>query len=467
MTPIQARSLPPILAGRDVIGQGKTGSGKTAAFGLGLLQKLDVKRFAIQALVLCPTRELADQVAKEIRRLGRGIHNIKVLTPVDLTHHMLDRINAVDSRLKCFIAITKDRALKEAEEAEREIAAGNYRGPLHGIPIAIKDLIDTKGVPTLGGLAVLKGNVPDQDAPVLKKLNAAGAIMIGKLNLTEGAMAGYHRDFDIPVNPWNADYWPGASSSGPGVAAAAGLCFAAIGTDTAGSIRFPAMANGVVGLKPTFGLVGKSKVFALGDSLDHVGPLTRRVADAAIVLEAMAGHVPSDPNSLDRPVPDLTSGLDMGVKGMRIGYDAAAFLAGFDALALPPGIGPLRNDYDLYQDAATLQPLFDAAHLEYTVPFNLSGAPSLTLPCGFNGDGMPLTIQFGGAPFTEAKLCQIGHAYEQATSWHQRNPPISIWGVIWCQQKIIGISACALLRPGKMPQWFEGRGLANLLTCES
>lgn len=447
------------------------------------------------------------------------------LSPVDLTHHMLDRINAVDSRLKSFIAITKDRALKEAEEAEREIAAGNYRGPLHGIPIAIKDLIDTKGVPTLGGLAVLKGNVPDQDAPVLKKLNAAGAIMIGKLNLTEGAMAGYHRDFDIPVNPWNADYWPGASSSGPGVAAVAGLCFAALGTDTAGSIRFPAMANGVVGLKPTFGLVGKSKVFALGDSLDHVGPLTRRVADAAIVLETMAGHVPSDPNSLDRPVPDLTSGLDMGVKGMRIGYDAAytaigapeeliaayelalsvleklgaqivevcvpaqttqlmdawfaicaseavaahaqtyparaneygayfgdflaigasvsqqqiddawqlrrafstefnAFLAGFDALALPPGIGPLRNDYDLYQDAATLQPLFDATHLEYTVPFNLSGAPSLTLPCGFNGDGMPLTIQFGGAPFTEAKLCQIGHAYEQATSWHQRNPPI-------------------------------------------
>jgi amidase len=457
------------------------------------------------------------EVAEQIRS--------RDLSPVDLTQHILDRIEAVDDELKCFIAVTKDRALKEAKQAEHEIAAGNYRGPLHGIPIAIKDLIDAKDTATLGGLAVLKGNVADEDAPVLKKLNAAGAILIGKLNLTEGAMAGYHRDFDIPVNPWNADYWSGASSSGAGVATAAGLCFAALGTDTAGSIRFPAMANGVVGLKPTFGLVGKSRVLSLGDSLDHIGPLTRRVADAAMMLEAMAGHVPSDPHSVDRPCPDLTSTLDAGVKGLRIGYDAAytaigaseeliaaheealsvleklgaeivevsvpsqttelmdawfaicaseavaahaktyparadeyggyfgdflavgasvsqeqiddawelrrifstefnEFLAGFDTLALPSGIGPLRNDYDLYQNAETLQPLFDAAHLEYTVPFDMSGAPALTLRCGFTSDGMPLAIQFGGAPYSEATLCRIGHAYEQATSWHERNPPI-------------------------------------------
>lgn len=447
------------------------------------------------------------------------------LSPVDLTQHMLDRIDAVDKELKCFVTVTRDRALKEAEQAEREIAAGNYLGALHGIPIALKDLIDAKDIPTLGGLAVLKGNVPDEDAPVLKKLNAAGAVMIGKLNLTEGAMAGYHRDFDIPVNPWNADYWSGASSSGAGVATAAGLCFAALGTDTAGSIRFPAMANGVVGLKPTFGLVGKSGVLPLGDSLDHIGPLTRRVADAATMLETMAGYVRSDPHSLDRPVPDLTSGLNLGVKGMRIGYDAAytaigaseeliaaheealseleklgaqivevsvpsqttglmeawfaicaseavaahaktyparaaeyggyfadflalgasvsqeqiddawqlrrtfseefnEFLTGVDALALPSGIGPLRNDYDLYQNAETLQPMFDAAHLEYTVPFDMTGAPGLTVRCGFTSEGMPLTIQFGGAPFSEATLCRIGHAYEQATRWHERNPSI-------------------------------------------
>ena len=447
------------------------------------------------------------------------------LSPVDLTRHMLDRIDTIDGALKSFARVTRDRALKEAEKAEREIAAGDYRGPLHGIPIAIKDLIDAKGTPTLGGLAVLKGNFAVDDAPVLKKLSEAGAILIGKLNMTEGAMAGYHRDFEIPVNPWNADYWAGASSSGSGVSVAAGLCFAALGTDTAGSIRFPAMANGVVGLKPTFGLVGKSGALILGDSLDHIGPLTRRVADAAIMLEAMAGYDKFDPHSLDRPAPDLTSNLDSGVEGMRIGYDATytaigaskeliaaheaalseleklgaqivevsvpsqttelmdawfaicaseavaahaktyparaadyggyfgdflalgatitqeqidsawrlrrafsaefnEFLASVDALALPSGIGPLRNDYDLYDNAEALQPLFDKAHLEYTVPFDMAGAPGLTIRCGFTAEGMPLALQFGGAPFSEATLCRIGHAYEQATSWHESNPPI-------------------------------------------
>jgi amidase len=457
------------------------------------------------------------EVAERIKR-GK-------LSPLELTRHMLDRIDTIDRELKSFVTVTRDRALKEAEKAEREIAAGNYRGPLHGIPIAIKDLIAAKDIPTLGGLAVLKGNVAVDDAPVLKKLSAAGAILIGKLNMTEGAMAGYHHDFEIPVNPWNADYWSGASSSGSGVSVAAGLCFAALGTDTAGSIRFPAMANGVVGLKPTFGLVGKSGALTLGDSLDHIGPLTRRVADAAIMLETMAGYDKFDRHSLDRPAPDLTSSLQSGVAGMRIGYDATytaigaskeliaaheaalleleklgaqivevsvpsqttelmdawfaicaseavaahaktyparaadyggyfgdflalgatitqeqvdaawqlrrafsaefnEFLASVDALALPSGIGPLQNDYDLYQNAEALQPLFDKAHLEYTVPFDMAGAPGLTVRCGFTAEGMPLAIQFGGAPFSEATLCRIGHAYEQTTSWHESNPPI-------------------------------------------
>jgi len=447
------------------------------------------------------------------------------LSPVDLTQHMLDRIDKLDGQLKSFATVTRDRALNEASQAEHEISGGNYRGPLHGIPIAVKDLIDTKDIPTLGGLAVLNGNIPNEDAPVLRKLREAGAILIGKLNLTEGAMAGYHRDFDIPVNPWNAEYWSGASSSGPGVATAAGFCFAALGTDTAGSIRFPSMANGVVGLKPTFGLVSKHKVITLGDSLDHIGPLTRRVADAAIMLEAMAGYDHADPHSLDCSTPDLTSKINAGVAGMRIGYDEQytaigaskelitaheaalatlenlgakivlskvppktlelmdswlaictseavvahketypsradeygdyfrdfltlgatvtkqqvadawkvrrafaeefnSFLATVDALALPSGTGPLKNEYDLYRDAETLQPLFDKAHLEYTVPFNLAGTPGLTLRCGFSAEGMPLSIQFGGAKHSEAKLCRIGHAYEQATDWHKHNPPI-------------------------------------------
>ena len=212
------------------------------------------------------------------------------LSPVDLTQHMLDRIEKLDGQLKSFATVTRERALNEASQAEHEISGGKYRGPLHGIPIAVKDLIETKNIPTLGGLAVLNGNIPNEDAPVLRKLKEAGAILVGKLNLTEGAMAGYHCDFDIPVNPWNAEYWSGASSSGPGVATAAGFCFAALGTDTAGSIRFPSMANGVVCLKPTFGFVIKHKVIHLGDNIDHIGPLTLRVADAAIMLATLVGY---------------------------------------------------------------------------------------------------------------------------------------------------------------------------------
>ena len=177
------------------------------------------------------------------------IHDGEV-SPVELTKVMLDRIAAVDTELKSYATVTADRALAEAGAAAQEIRSGNYRGPLHGIPIAVKDLCYTQGTRTMGGLAVLRDFVPDVDAPCIKQLQAAGAVLLGKLNLTEGAMAGYHRDFDVPRNPWNTGYWSGASSSGTGVAVAAGLCFAALGSDTGGSIRFPSMANGIVGLKP-------------------------------------------------------------------------------------------------------------------------------------------------------------------------------------------------------------------------
>jgi len=251
------------------------------------------------------------------------------LSPVSLTRHMLDRIEAVDGHLKSYATLMAEPALQTAAEAEAEIAAGNYRGVLHGIPLAVKDLCFTKGVPTMGGLAVLRDFVPDHDATVVQRLDAAGAILLGKLNLTEGAMAGYHRDFDIPVNPWGDDLWPGASSSGSGVATAAGLCFSALGTDTGGSIRFPSMANGVVGFKPSYGRVSRCGVLDLGETLDHVGPLARSVEDAAHVLHAISGHDPADPTSLEEPAPDF-SDLEAGVSGMKIGWDANYAAQGSD-----------------------------------------------------------------------------------------------------------------------------------------
>ena len=173
----------------------------------------------------------------------------------------------------------------------------------------------------MGGTKVLADHVPDFDATVVVKLGAAGAVLLGKLNLTEGAMAGYHPDFDIPLNPWNSERWSGASSSGSGVATAAGLCFGSLGSDTGGSIRFPAAACGVVGLKPTWGRVSRYGVLALAESLDHVGPLTRSSADAGIMLQAIAGLDPDDPTSLPNPAPDMAEGVDRGVRGVRIGVD--------------------------------------------------------------------------------------------------------------------------------------------------
>ena len=192
---------------------------------------------------------------------------------------------------------------------------------MHGVPIAVKDLYFTAGVRTMGGTRVLAHHVPAFDATVVTKLEAAGAVLLGKLNTTEGAMGGYHPEFDIPVNPWNSERWAGASSSGSGVATAAGLCFGSLGSDTGGSIRFPAAACGTVGLKPTWGRVSRYGVLALAESLDHVGPLTRSSADAGIMLQAIAGLDRNDPTSLSDPVPDMLDGIDGGVKGVRIGVD--------------------------------------------------------------------------------------------------------------------------------------------------
>jgi amidase len=248
---------------------------------------------------------------------------VREVSPIDLTRRMLERVSRVDSVLKSYATVMRDQAMADAEKAASEIAAGRYRGTLHGMPIAIKDLCWTKGVRTMGGLAMRRNFVPHQDATVVARPRAAGAVVLGKTNLSEGAAAGYNPVMDVPLNPWNHDRWPGMSSSGSGVAAAAGLCFAAVGADTGGSIRNPASANGVVGLKPTYGRVSRYGVMPMAPSLDHVGAIAREVADAAILYDAMAGRGAADPTSLDAPPAEAFRALGGGVRSLKIGLDHA------------------------------------------------------------------------------------------------------------------------------------------------
>ncbi len=455
----------------------------------------------------------------------------KKISPVELTQMMLNRIQTLDTRLHSYATVMADEALAAARAAEREIQSGNYRGPLHGVPIAVKDLCYTKGVRTMGGLKVRRDFLPAFDATVISRLNAAGAVLLGKLSVTEGAMVGYHRDFPIPVNPWGKDYWAGVSSSGSGVATAAGLCFASLGTDTGGSIRFPSTANGIVGLKPTYGRVSRHGVLPLAETLDHVGPMTRSVRDAAIVLEAIAGHDPNDSTSLQAPVPNMLAELGRGVEGLRIGFDRAYALDGVDpglAAAIELAVAELQrlgaqivdvqlpdvsevhaawftvctaeaaqayretfpsraDEYGAYfreflefgsnvSEAdlakarkvgraigegflavlstvdAVLSPSGGTPYkvrsgLQYgsmtewnqdraqafgnlkpftsfTFPHSFAGAPTLTLPCGVTSDGLPYSMQLAGSPLSEAMLCRIGHAHEEATQWHERHPSV-------------------------------------------
>ena len=250
-----------------------------------------------------------------------GLIRSKEVSPVEITSQVLQRIDDLDGRYKAYTTVMAEHAMEAAGRAEREITAVSYRGPLHGVPIAVKDLYFTRGVRTMGGSKALVDHVPEYDSTVVQRLDAAGAVLLGKLNLTEGAMGGYNPDFDIPLNPWNPERWAGSSSSGSGVATALGLCFGSLGSDTGGSIRFPAASCGVVGLKPTWGRVSRYGVLALAESLDHVGPLTRSSADAGVMLQAMAGFDPNDPTSLHDPVPDMLAGLGHGAKGVRVGLD--------------------------------------------------------------------------------------------------------------------------------------------------
>ncbi len=468
-----------------------------------------------------------------LRDVARLIASREV-SPVELTQAMLDRIDALDTRLHSYATVMRDEALAAARTAEREIGAGNYRGPLHGVPVAVKDLCYTRDVRTMGGLALKRDFVPSFDATVVSRLAQAGAVLLGKLNLTEGAMVGYHRSFEMPVNPWGDAWWAGVSSSGSGVATAAGLCFASLGTDTGGSIRFPAMANGIVGLKPTYGRVSRHGVLPLAESLDHVGPMTRSVADAAIMFEAIAGFDANDLTSLRAPVPDMREQLQRDVAGLRIGFDRAYALDGVDrdlARAIEAAVEefarlgaeivevqvpdlsevlptwpvlcaaeaaeahradyPSRaNEYGEYfleflamgasvdagtrANARAVREAFSARFVDvlstvdavvspaagapfevpsglqyqsmsawnaeraqrsqrlgitqpdtaFTFPHDLAGTPALALPCGVSASGIPYTMQLAGRPLSEAMLCRIGQAYEDATRWHTLHPPV-------------------------------------------
>lgn len=250
------------------------------------------------------------------------------LSSVEVTRCILDRIHRMNPRLHAYLTVLDESALYRAAQVDEEIRAGHWRGPLHGVPIAVKDLCQTKGVLTTCASRILRDWRPDSSATVVERLEAAGAVLVGKLNLTEFATFWYHPEMPVPLNPWDAALWPGASSSGPGVATSAALCFASIGTDTGGSIRFPSAACGIVGLKPTWGRVSRHGIFPLGESVDHIGPMTRSVADAAMVLGIIAGRDAADETSLSAPVEDYMAALDRGAKGIRIGIDEKYIAAG-------------------------------------------------------------------------------------------------------------------------------------------
>jgi aspartyl-tRNA(Asn)/glutamyl-tRNA(Gln) amidotransferase subunit A len=256
----------------------------------------------------------------------------KEISPVELTRDCLSRIATLDASLNSFITVASDSALAEARAAEAEILRGNWRGPLHGIPVAIKDIIDTAGVRTTSGSALYKDRVPTDDAEVVRRLRLAGAVILGKNNLHEFAYGGSSlvSFFGDVHNPRNPAHIAGGSSGGSAAAVAAGLCYAAIGTDTAGSIREPAALCGCVGLKPTYGRVSKRGVTPLSWSLDHVGPLTATVGDAAVVLQAIAGYDALDVDSADVPVEDYVSGLGASVKNLRVGVPRVHFLDDLD-----------------------------------------------------------------------------------------------------------------------------------------
>ena len=437
------------------------------------------------------------------------------LSPVQLTRTVLERIQAVDSKLHAYINLMADSALAEARLAESEIARGNWRGPMHGIPIAVKDQLDVEGAPA----RIRQFTQGVGDATAVRKLREAGAVMLGKLHMSSLPDA----DLPLPRNPWNTDHITGGSSTGSGAAVAGGLCLGSLGEDTAGSIRNPSAFCGLAGIKATYGRVSRHGLAPLSWSLDHCGPMARVVEDLAHMLNAIAGHDPKDPTSSNLPVADYTSALRDDVKGMVVGVprdyieecaprtapivlkrvgeaidelkslgarveevkvptlhlatianaviyynefwaahksDAAGVLktgapqrrariylglltgsadyiqaqrirsrcraelaqvfAGVDCLALPNQAGPAP----LVKDVGPIDTLFKHVVPEYHGPFNLTGLPTLSVPCGFSENQLPIALQLVGKPFDEITVLRAGYAYQQHMKWYERRPPI-------------------------------------------
>ena len=306
-----------------------------------------------------------DLVFQNARELGALIKAKKV-SPVEVAEAYLNRIEALNSKLNAFITITRERALADAGRAEREIRAGRYLGPLHGIPYAPKDILATKGILTTNGSKVTADWVPDFESTITERLNRAGAVLIGKINLLEFAMgSGVVSGFGPARNPWDLEYSPSGSSSGSGAAVAAHMVPVSIGTDTGGSIRGPATVCGIVGIKQTYGRVSRYGVTTLAWTLDHAGPMTKTVADAATVLQVIAGHDPKDPTTTRDPVPDYSKALTGNVKGLRIGIPKNYF---FDNL--PPDVDKAVR--------AAVQKLVDmgAAVVDVEIPHAQYAAPA-------------------------------------------------------------------------------------------
>jgi aspartyl-tRNA(Asn)/glutamyl-tRNA(Gln) amidotransferase subunit A len=333
---------------------------------------------------------LASVITNVLTSIGEASELLRKreLSPVELTKNCLQRIETLNPVLNAFITVTVEQALAQARAAEAEISRGHWRGPLHGIPLGLKDLIDTAGVRTTAASALFKDRVPAADAEVVRRLKNAGAVFLGKQNLHEFAYGGssmisYYGEVR---NPWNPACITGGSSGGSAAAVAAGLCYGAIGTDTAGSIREPASQCGVVGLKPTYGRVSTRGVIPLSMSLDHVGPITRTVSDAAVMLQAIAGYDERDRNSANAPVPDFLAALREGSKALRVGVPRKFFYEDLDpevASAVEQALhtlvaisGAVR---EIKLDVPTDRTLQSAESHAYHAPF-VSRSPELYLP---------------------------------------------------------------------------------------
>lgn len=436
------------------------------------------------------------------------------ISPVEVTEATLRRIEQHNDEMHVYISVASDIALEQARQAEREILGGKLRGPLHGIPISLKDNIATKDIRTTCASMVNPEWMPDLDATVYTKLRQSGAVLAGKANLYEYAFS-MNPAFPNSLNPWHAERSSSGSSSGSAVGVAIGMAYGSIGSDTGGSGRAPASANSVVGFKATYGRVSRAGVVSLSYSLDHVTVLARQVADAAIMMEAISGHDMRDEYSSELPVPDMQVKLGRDLQGMRIGRacgytvsdldpDVAAAIAravevlqslgaSIDDVRLPGvehcaalhasvmlpeaavvhhrshrdstdkmgdravaaldlGGVVFATDYIRAQQARKqmrndFRRLFETYDVivgpawpvlpgeagswskppigpEYTGIYNLVGTPAIVIPAGFSRDGMPIGLQIAGKWFDESTVIQVAHAFEQATEWHKRRPPL-------------------------------------------